>query len=198
MAISAGCSGGIEPHFALEWERKLGDGSKFTERVPVYDRLPKGFTPKTSAEIDWRWHLKHQAAFQKHTDLAVSKTINMSNSARVEDIYDAYVYAWKLGLKGTTVYRDGCRETQVLNYTNRVPTPAVRSMLSNNGSDSTNSPDAADMEEDTGFLPKEAMENPLTDSQSDNTEICPECKGMVIRGEGCKTCVSCGYSACTI
>lgn len=114
ISILADASSGIEPHFALTWDRVMGDGTILPERIPVMNLL-NGFIPKTALEIDWQWHIKHQAAFQENTDLAVSKTINMPESATVQDIYDAYIMAWQLGCKGTTIYRDRSRDVQVLN-----------------------------------------------------------------------------------
>lgn len=113
IAIIAGVMGSIEPHFALEWERTTNEGLKLTERISCHADLD-GFVPKTASEIDWRWHVKHQAAFQRHTDLAVSKTINLPNKATVQDISDAYEMMWRTGCKGGTVFRDGCRDEQVL------------------------------------------------------------------------------------
>ncbi len=70
---------------------------------------------KTAMEIDYVWHVRHQVAFQKYTDNAVSKTINFPNSATEEDIANAYLMAWKLGAKGITIFRDGSKGLQVLN-----------------------------------------------------------------------------------
>jgi ribonucleoside-diphosphate reductase alpha chain len=77
---------------------------------------------KTAHEIDWPWHVRHQAVFQKHTDNGVSKTVNLPHDATPDDVAGAYLLAWQEGCLGITVFRDGCKGAQVLNAGVRGPT----------------------------------------------------------------------------
>lgn len=109
VSILADCSSGIEPYYSLDYTKYMGD------RTPLHFKVSTpGFTPKTALDIDWNWHLKHQAAFQEHTDLAVSKTVNIPKNTTTETIREIFLTAWKLKCKGVTVYRDGCRVVQAM------------------------------------------------------------------------------------
>ena len=80
---------------------------------------------KTAHEIDYVWHVRHQAAFQAHTDNGVSKTINLPHEASEEDVASAYRLAWQEGCLGITVFRDGCKPAQVLTAGVRGDGPAL-------------------------------------------------------------------------
>lgn len=124
ISILAGCSSGIEPHFARSYRRRIvgrdGD-SLYDVEVSVLPRARELYPDHTdrelvptALEIDPIWHLKHQAAWQNGVDLAVSKTVNLPSSATVGDVATIYRAAYDLGCMGITVYRDGCRDVQVL------------------------------------------------------------------------------------
>ncbi|WP_027185500.1 vitamin B12-dependent ribonucleotide reductase [Desulfovibrio inopinatus] len=143
LSIIAGCSSGIEPLFALSFARHVMDGDKLVEFNPWFEEalmehglhneyitqevarkgsiahireLPEELRRVfvTAMDFDPIWHLKMQAAFQKYTDNAVSKTVNLPNSVTQDDIRKIYLMAFELGCKGVTVYRDGCKSSQVL------------------------------------------------------------------------------------
>ncbi len=143
LSIIAECSSGIEPLFALSFERHVMDGEKLLEANRYFEEKLKetGFYSKelmqevaakgsiahldqlpeemlrvyvTAMDIDPEAHLRMQAAFQKYTDNAVSKTVNLPHLATQQDISRIYTLAYKLGCKGVTVYRDGCKSVQVL------------------------------------------------------------------------------------
>lgn len=116
ISLVAGVSSGIEPIFAKEFVRHAMNGTALKEKHP---KNGENYF-KTAMEIPAVWHVKMQAAFQKYTDNAVSKTINLPESATVKDVEDAFMQAYKLGCKGITVYRDKSKGEQVLNIKTEV------------------------------------------------------------------------------
>ena len=145
LSIIAGCSSGIEPLFALSYVRNILDGDGLVEVNNLFEEVAKreGFySDELMRELasrgglrgmdgvpDWvqrlfiiahdispQWHVRMQAAFQRFTDSAVSKTINFPHDATREDVAAAYVLAYKEGCKGITIYRDRSRDKQVLAF----------------------------------------------------------------------------------
>ena len=144
ISIIAGCSSGIEPLFALSYVRNVMDNDRLVEGNPFFEAVAKheGFYSNTlmeqlaqtgslhhmgdsvpewvqdlfttSHDVTPEWHVRMQAAFQRHTDNAVSKTINFPSEATKENIEESYMLAFREGCKGITIYRDGSKDNQVL------------------------------------------------------------------------------------
>jgi ribonucleoside-diphosphate reductase alpha chain len=139
---------GVEPYFALAYEQNVMEGMRLKTVVPLLidklkeagiyseeliqkiienhgsiqgipeipEKIKKVF--KVAHDISWQDHIKMQAAFQKWTDNAITKTINMNPDITPNDIKEAYIMAWKLGCKGLTVYRDHTKKDQVFEFGN--------------------------------------------------------------------------------
>jgi ribonucleoside-diphosphate reductase alpha chain len=106
-----------EGFYSTELMEQLAEkGSLERLEAPLAETVPQWVKRvfRTSHDITPEWHVRIQAAFQKYTDNAVSKTVNFPNSATREDVQKAYEMAYKLKTKGVTVYRDGSRDAQVL------------------------------------------------------------------------------------
>lgn len=143
ISIISNASSGIEPLFAVSYVRKVLDNDVLVEVHPIFEKIAKkrGFYSKelmktiaehgtiqdideipedirdifvTSHDITPEDHIRMQAAFQNHTDNAVSKTVNFCNDATREDVATVYRLAYQSGCKGVTIYRDGSRDMQVL------------------------------------------------------------------------------------
>lgn len=160
ISIISETSSGIEPVFSFAIKRRALDGQEFIQLHPLIERLgteegwlsdkvrdllAQGISPKeipeipkklanalvTAHEVSPEEHVRVQAAFQKYTDNAVSKTVNLPSEATVEDVDKIFRLAHELGCKGITVYRDGCRDNQVIttahqNTQSRIEVPSPR------------------------------------------------------------------------
>jgi len=145
ISIIAGCSSGIEPIFAVSLVRRVLDGERLVEVHPIFRAMAEergvwseelgaalaergrargiGAVPAdlqalfaTAHDVAPEQHVKMQAAFQRHSHSAVSKTVNLPEAATIEDVEAVYRLAYRLGCKGVTVYRDGSRAGQVLSF----------------------------------------------------------------------------------
>lgn len=198
ISMIAGASGGIEPLFGLVFIRDIMDGTRLVEINPVFEKYAKqhGFYSEdiiTKISVDGTiancetvpeeakkifvcahdispyWHVKMQAAFQLHTDNAVSKTVNFVESATKEDVAKTYILAYENGLKGITVYRNNSRSLQPMNLQKK---------------------DAEKKLEESKQIEQQKM------NKTAEQHLCPECGAVLGYGEGCYICQNCGYSGC--
>ena len=134
LSTMLGISGGVEPIFANYYTRRTeslhGEEKEYKIFTPIAweylqehgygedeTKLPSYFI--TSAEIPYRNRIDMQATWQRHIDASISSTVNLPNSATIDDVKDLYMYAWKQGLKGITVFRDGCKRLGILTTDNK-------------------------------------------------------------------------------
>lgn len=200
ISLIANCSSGIEPIYSIVYKRLSFESERMTFVHPLFEQYAsdKGFYSEalmnrvamrgslqdldevpnaarrafvTAREIAPDWHVRTQAAFQKHIDAAVSKTINFSVDATVDDVRRAFLLAHELGCKGITVYRDGSREKQVL------------------------STEMEDMTEPLTLASAGHAEMERPENQLLAMNICPDCGEPLRQNGGCLYC-TCGYSVC--
>lgn len=132
LSTMLGVSGGIEPVYANYYTRKTESLHGHDEYYKVYTPIVKKYMDEhnlkddselpeyfiTSQQIDFRERINMQSVWQKHIDASISSTINLPNSATVHDVEELYMYAWQKGLKGVTIFRDGCKRVGVLSTEN--------------------------------------------------------------------------------
>lgn len=198
ISMIASASGGVEPLFGLVFSRNVMDGTEMLEINPIFEKYAKnsGFYSEnlmkdiakdgsvahissvpqeakqifvTAHDVSPEWHVKMQAAFQLHTDNAVSKTINFEEYATREDIEKAYILAFENDLKGITVYRNNSRTFQPMNL------------------DAKKGPELE-------LKPTLEEYNPTGEIKEFK---CPECGTSIQMAEGCFICPNCGYSGCS-
>jgi len=200
ISLIANCSSGIEPIYSVAYRRlsfesdellfvhalferyahaqKLYSESLMSriasngslENIPdIPEEVKRVFV--TTHEIAPEWHVRMQAAFQKHIDAAVSKTINFPHNASAQDVGQAYKLAYDLGCKGLTIYRDGSREKQVL----------------------STRPEG--LGEPTPLAAASRSERQRPESQLLAKSMCPDCASPLQHNGSCLYC-TCGYSVC--
>jgi len=190
ISTMLGVSGGIEPIYNLSYLRK-------TETLHSQDSYYKVFTPivkeymtkfniereedlpdffVTAMTLNYRERIDMQAAFQKYIDASISSTVNVPNEFTIEEIEDLYMYAWEKGLKGITLFRDGCARSGIL-----LNTKPKQNRLDR-------------IDELKSELDKLALEE-----LKENPNKCPICgSDNMSYSNGCETCLDCGYSPCSI
>ncbi|CAN5345523.1 vitamin B12-dependent ribonucleotide reductase [soil metagenome] len=247
ISIIAGTSSGIEPLFAISFVRRVLGGTELIEVNPLFEKVAKerGFYSDElmrkiaqegtvshleevpadvkkvfvcAHDIDYLSHVRMQAAFQRHTDNAVSKTINFPNSATIEQVKAAYLAAYDLGLKGITVYRDASRQSQVLNIGKSDPLnknntlehtrefdDSLKKRRSAGRAGTVTSPPV----NGTSALALVAPSNVAKRAISIDSilmapadmlaEKCPDCGAFAksfLKYEACRLCSACGYTKC--
>jgi ribonucleoside-diphosphate reductase alpha chain len=200
ISLIADCSSGIEPIYSAAYQRLSFESERMMFVHPLLEQYARShgfYSPElmreiaesgslhgiaevpedarrvfvTAHEIAPEWHVRMQAAFQRHIDAAVSKTINIPSDANVDEVKKVYLLAHELGCKGITVYRDGSRENQVLS--------SKRPNVSE-----------SDTLESAGRPEMLREENQLLANN-----VCPECGNTLLHSGGCLYC-SCGFSVC--
>lgn len=181
LSSMLGISGGIEPFFSLSYNRttKSLHGTDVTYRVeePIVKQyreatgntgeLPEYFV--TAQTLDWKNRIEMQAIWQTYIDASISSTVNLPKGTTVEEAMDLYIYAWDMGLKGATIFVDGCKRTGILT-------------LGNGETKEDERPDSTSTEaiRATGYY-----------------STCPECESTeMFQANGCVTCRECGFSPC--
>lgn len=199
ISMIASASGGVEPLFGLVFFRNIMDGTEMLEVNPIFEKYAKehGFYSEelmkkiaqegsiahvenisdevkqifaTAHDVTPEWHVRMQAAFQLHTDNAVSKTVNFEESATREDIEKAYILAFENNLKGITVYRNNSRTFQPMNL---------------------------EVKKEPEVELKPALGEEYNPTGEIKEVKCPECGTSIQMAEGCFICPGCGYSGCS-
>lgn len=183
-----GCSNGVEPIFQVSYTRKSESLHHIDTYYKVFTPIVKEYMDKnnivseedlpeffiTTSNLNYKDRIDVQAAWQQYIDASISSTVNVPNEFTVEEVEDLYIYAWERGLKGITIYRDGCARSGIL-----ITDKPKESRLDK-------------IDELKNELNKLAAEQIKEDPDN-----CPICGGTMIHSGGCAECQDCGYSPCS-
>lgn len=181
-----GCSNGVEPIFQISYTRKTESIHAEDKYYKVYadivrqymdtnnlsseDELPSFIV--TADKLDYKKRIEVQSALQQFIDASISSTVNVPNEFTVDEVEHLYQYAWEKGLKGVTIYRDGCERSGIL-ITDNSKKSKIKDLQ-----DELNREIARELDEDPNK--------------------CPMCGGKMNHSGGCSECQDCGYSPCAI
>ncbi|MDD7363505.1 MAG: adenosylcobalamin-dependent ribonucleoside-diphosphate reductase [Peptoniphilus sp.] len=182
-----GCSNGVEPIFQISYVRKsesLHDEDTYytvytdivrdlmeAQDISSEDDLPDYVI--TTSNLDYKARIRVQSAWQEFIDASISSTVNVPNEFSVEEVEDLYLYAWKMGLKGVTIYRDGCARSGILTTETEKTGDRVKEL-------------------------QEELNREIAKRMTDDPDTCPMCGGKMNHTGGCAECQDCGYSPCAI
>lgn len=183
-----GCSNGVEPIFQISYVRKSeslhAEDTYYTVYTEIIRKLmeAQGLSREedlpdyviTTSNLNYRDRINVQATWQQFIDASISSTVNVPNEFTVEEVEDLYVYAWERGLKGITIYRDGCARSGIL--------------ITNDKKDGT----------DRIKELQDELNREIAKQMTENPDTCPMCGGTMNHTSGCAECQDCGYSPCAI
>lgn len=181
-----GCSNGVEPIFQISYTRKSESLHEEDTYYTVYTHIikelmdAKGLNEDdelpdyvvTTDNLNYRDRIDVQARWQHFIDASISSTVNVPNEFTVEEVEDLYLYGWKKGLKGATIYRDGCARTGILT--------------------------TEDSKKDRIKELQDELNREVAQRMIEDPEKCPMCGGKLNHAGGCAECQDCGYSPCAI
>ena len=189
ISTLVGCSNGLEPIFQISYTRKSESLHQedtyykvFTPIVKQYmerngisreEELPDFFV--TTSNLDYKERIEVQAAWQQYIDASISSTVNVPNEFTVDEVEELYIYAWKRGLKGITIYREGCARDGIL-ISNKAKLTKLERIQK---------------------LQQE-LDELLVEQLKEDPNTCPMCGGTMIHSGGCSECQDCGYSPCSV